>query len=120
MTREPFLRGRLDFSPAADRVLLPNRGPTSSGFTGSIDRPCSAAVVAALTAIRASTNFSDPRRRASLRCFTSPNAVSQQPRTRSSYNSCTARPVQIPVRRQRPQPMTNIATTGTYRGAHIF
>jgi hypothetical protein len=49
MTREPLLPSRLDFSPAADGVLLPNRGPTSSGFTGSIDQPRSAAVVAALT-----------------------------------------------------------------------
>jgi hypothetical protein len=93
MTREPLLPSRLDFSPAADGVLLPNRGPTSSGFTGSIDQPRSAAVVAALTssprqaigdvtAIHASANFSDPRRHASLRRFTSPDAVSQQPRER--------------------------------------
>lgn len=131
MTREPFLRGHLDFSPAADRVLLPNRGPTSSGFTSSIDRPCSAAVVAALTrsprqaigdvtAIHASANFSDPRRHASLRRFTSPDAVSQQPRTRSSHRSRTARSVQIPVCRERRQPITNIMTMGTYRGARNF
>lgn len=48
MTREPCLRSRLNAGPAADRVLLPNRRPASSGLTGSIERPSSAAVVAAL------------------------------------------------------------------------
>ena len=90
-----------------------------------------AAVVAALTssprqavgdvtAIHASANFSDPRRHAPLPRFTSPDAVSQQPRTRKPHRSPTASSVQIPVRRERRQPITNILTMGTYRGARNF